>query len=168
MYAAYSPSQPASLRLSTPLPRPATPAPRAGAVASPYASQAARYRDAELASATPGQLIVMLFDKMLLTLRRAKIACEAKRIEERCEAILLATDMVTELRVSLDHEQGGAISAQLDALYGYMLRELFEANRLQDAAKLDVVTRMATELRDAFAQITGGAAAGTSLATRSA
>ena len=167
MYAAYSSSQTASLRLSTPLPRTATPVQR-GPVASPYASQAARYRDAELASASAGQLIVMLFDKMLLTLRRAKIACEAKRIEERCEAILLATDMVTELRVSLDHEQGGAISAQLDALYGYMLRELFEANRLQDTTKLDVVSRMVTELRDAFAQITGGTAAGATSTARSA
>lgn len=124
----------------------------------PFASQAARYRDAELLSATPGQLVVMLFDKMLLTLRRARTACDAKQIEVRCEQILRASDMVTELRVSLDREQGGQIAAQLDALYAYMLRELLEANRRNDGARLDVVTRMAAELREAFA----GAVAATS------
>lgn len=121
--------------------------------ASPFASQAARYRDAELQSATPGQLVVMLFDKMLLTLRRARIACDAKQIEVRCDQIVKATDMISELRVSLDHQAGGAISKQLDALYGFMLRELFEANRTQDGAKIDVVIKMASELRDAFSQV---------------
>jgi flagellar protein FliS len=125
---------------------------------SPYAAQAARYRDAELLSASPGQLVVMLYDKMLLTLRRARLACEAKRIEERCDAIMKVVDMVTELRVSLDHTQGGAISAQLDALYAFMLRELHEANRKQSLEKIDVVLRIAGELRDAFAQIVAGGA----------
>ena len=121
--------------------------------ANPFASQAARYRDAELQSATPGQLVVMLYDKMLLTLRRARVACEAKQIELRCEQILKASEMITELRVCLDFEAGGAISKQLDALYAYMLCELTEANRTQDARKIDVVIHMAGELRDAFATI---------------
>ena len=128
--------------------------------ASPFTTQAARYRDAELQTATPGQLVVMLFDKMLLTLRRARIACEAKQIEVRCEQIVKAGEMITELRVSLDHQAGGDISKQLDALYGFMLKELYEANRKQDAAKIDVVIKMASELRDAFSQIvttSGGA-----------
>ena len=121
--------------------------------ANPFASQAARYRDAELQSATPGQLVVMLFDKMLLTLRRARIACEATQIEIRCEQIVKAAEMITELRVSLDHQQGGDISKQLDALYGFMLKELYDANRTQNAAKIDVVIKMASELREAFSQV---------------
>ena len=156
MYAANTSSSTATLRSPLTTPRAATPTAGYGASAygaSPLATQAARYRDAELLSATPGQLVVMLYDKMLLTLRRARVACEAKRIEERCEQLLKATDMVTELRISLDHEQGGAISTQLDALYGFMLRELFEANRQQDPAKIDVVIKMAGELRDAFSQV---------------
>jgi len=120
---------------------------------SPYSAQAARYRDAELATATPGQLVVMLFDKMLLTLRRARLACDTKLIEERCEQIVKASEMIAELRVSLDHQAGGQIASQLSALYGFMLRELTEANRKQDGRKIDSVIRMASELRDAFAQV---------------
>ena len=143
------------------LARPATaPArPAAGANAA-YASQAARYRDAELASASPGQLVVMLFDKTLLTLRRARLAAEARRIEDRVELLLKASDMVSELRLSLDFEQGGAIAQNLDALYAFSLRQLFEATRSGELAKIDGVVRVLGELRDAFAQVVGVAGAG--------
>ena len=147
-------SHPAATYAPSSTARPAMMPPRGATVAhggayagGAYASQATRYRDAELLSATPGQLVVMLFDKMLLTLRRARVACEARRIEERCEQLMKASDMITELRASLDHDLGGAISAQLDALYDFMLRELVAANRQQDAARIDVVIRIAGELR---------------------
>lgn len=122
-----------------------------GAAAGGYASTAARYRDAELASATPGQLVVMLFDKCLLTVRRAEAAFAAGDIEARVEHVSKAADMVTELRGSLDFEAGGAISTQLDALYAFVLRELFEATTRRDAARLGPVLRVMGELRDAFA-----------------
>ena len=70
-------SYPATARPLNAMPRSNPFASAAQGSGSPYAAQAARYRDAELLSATPGQLVVMLYDKMLLTLRRARIACEA-------------------------------------------------------------------------------------------
>ena len=130
---------------------------RAGGATNAYASQAARYRDAELAAATPGQLVVLLFDKILLTLRRARLAMEGRQIEERVELVLKASEMVTELRLSLDFEQGGAIATNLDALYAFALGQLFELNRTPDVAKVDAIVRIMSELRDAFAQIVGGA-----------
>ena len=142
----------------TPTTRPATVLPPrqmagAAAVVPTGGYGAARYRDAELASQSPGQLVVLLFDRMLLTLRRARMANDARQIEQRCELLLRASDMITELRVSLDHEQGGIIAANLDQLYGFMLRELTDANRLQDSARIDTAVRIAGELRDAFAQV---------------
>jgi flagellar protein FliS len=128
-------------------------------VAAPSTSNASRYRDAELASATPGQLIVMLFDKMLLTLRRAKLACETQNIEDRCALLVKASEMVTELRGSLDFDQGGDIARQLDALYAYMLREMLLASRSADIAKIESVVHVATDLRDAFGQVVAGGAA---------
>jgi flagellar protein FliS len=130
--------------------------PVAAAAASPYASQAARYRDAELASASPGQLVVMLFDKILLTLRRARLAVEGQRIEDRVEQLLKANEMISELRLSLDFEQGGAIAQNLDALYAFSLRQLFEATRTADVAKIDAVSRIMGELREGFATVVAG------------
>lgn len=116
-----------------------------------YSAQASRYRDAELASATPGQLVVMLFDKCLLTLRRAQTAFAAGEVETRVEQVCKAVDMVTELRSSLDFEAGGAISTQLDALYAYVLGELVAVNARRDPARLVPVLHVLGELREAFA-----------------
>ncbi len=124
------------------------------------AAQASRYRDAELASASPGQLIVMLFDKCALTVRRAQAALAAGDIPTRTSHICAAADMIAELRGSLDFEAGGDISRQLDALYAYSLRELFAANRAQDPAKLASVLDVVTGLRDGFAGATAQLAAG--------
>ncbi|GLC25342.1 flagellar export chaperone FliS [Roseisolibacter agri] len=141
----------------------------AGRAPAGYANQAARYRNAELESASPGQLVVMLFDKILLTLRRARLAIESRSIEDRVELLLKANEMITELKVSLDFEQGGAIAQNLDALYAFSLRQLFEASRTGDAAKIDGVVRVMDELRDAFAQIvSSGAAHGGSPAANAA
>jgi len=133
-----------------------------------YGGHAARYRDTDLASASPGRLIVMLYDQILLSLRRARVAMDAGQIETRAVQIVRASDMITELRVSLDHEQGGKIAANLDALYSYMLAELLDANRRQDPVPLDRVLVIAAELRDAFGQVVSSAAASAQPAARSA
>lgn len=134
--------------------------------ARPQAAQASRYRDAELASASPGQLVVMLFDKCALTVRRAQVALAAGDIPARTAHICAAADMVAELRGSLDFEAGGDISRQLDALYAYALRELFAANRAQDPAKLASVLHVVTELREGFAGAVAQLAAAKAAAPR--
>lgn len=116
-----------------------------------YAAQASQYRAAELASATPGQLVVLLFDKCILTVRRAQAAFDAGDIPARTEHICAAADMITELRCSLDFDAGGDISRQLDALYAYAIRELFSANRTKDPSKLASVLYVVSGLRDGFA-----------------
>ena len=144
------------------------PAARPAPASAGYASQASRYRDNDLASASPGRLVVMLFDQIVISIRRARIALDTKQIELRAEQIVRASDMITELRLSLDHEQGGVIATNLDALYGYMLSELFDANRRQDPAPLDRVLVMVTEIRDAFAQVVSGTPVESLAAVRSA
>jgi flagellar protein FliS len=115
--AAAPPSRPGARAVA---PRPAPPGGTYGAAAAPAAS-ATRYRDAELASASPGQLVVMLFDRCLLTVRRAEAAFAAGDVEARVAHVCAAADMVTELRASLDFAAGGQMSRQLDALYVFVL-----------------------------------------------
>ncbi|HEY0777149.1 MAG TPA: flagellar export chaperone FliS [Gemmatirosa sp.] len=159
-YPAYAHTATAAQRF---MPRPPAAAAAAAAPARPQAAQVARYRDAELAGATPGQLVVMLFDKCVLTVRRAQAALAAGDIPARTAHICAAADMLAELRGSLDFDAGGDISRQLDSLYAYGIRELFAANRAKDPAKLASVLHVVSELRDAFAganaQVTAAQAA---------
>lgn len=120
----------------------------------------ARYREAELAASSPGQLVVLLFDKCLVRIRRAQAAFAAGDIAARAEHVCAAMEMVGGLRGALDFEAGGDLSPQLDALYAYVLRELFAANREQAPAKLDPVLHVLSELRAGFAGAVAQLAAG--------
>ena len=50
-----------------------------------YGKQAARYRETEVLTATPGQLVVLLYDHLLISLRRARVAMEAGDVEAQGE-----------------------------------------------------------------------------------
>jgi flagellar protein FliS len=118
-----------------------------------YGKQAARYREMEVLSATPGQLVVILYDHLLLTLRRTHVAMEAKAHEERMLQLDKARAALTELLVTLDLERGGEIARNLSALYSFLLGELIQVGVSGSMERLDRIIGIVSELRDAFAHI---------------
>jgi flagellar protein FliS len=118
-----------------------------------YSNQAAAYRHREVVAATPGRLLVMVYDHVLANLARATIAHNNKLIEARVEAIAKARDGISELLATLDMDKGGAIAVQLNGLYVFMLGELVGAGRKFDEKKIARIAGMIRELRDAFATI---------------
>ena len=118
-----------------------------------YSRQATRYRETEVLTATPGQLVVLLYDHLLLSLRRARIAMEARDADLQSECLDKARNVLTELLVTLDRERGGAVAVNLAALYSFLLGELVQVGIRADVARLDRVSHMIGELRDAFAQV---------------
>jgi flagellar protein FliS len=75
------------------------------------------------------------------------------RIEKISKAVLKAQEIVTELMVSLDFDQGGEIAKNLFSLYAWFNQELLEANVQQDLRRITIVRNMVNELRGAWAQI---------------
>jgi len=118
-----------------------------------YSNQAAAYRQREVAAATPGRLLLMVYDHILANLARATVAHNNGLIEARVEAIARTRDGVSELLATLDMEKGGAIALQLNALYSFMLIELVDAGLRFDSKKVGRMAGMIGELRDAFAVI---------------
>jgi flagellar protein FliS len=123
-----------------------------------YSNQAAAYRQREVAAATPGRLLVMVYDHVLANLARATVAHTNNLLEARVEAIAKARDGIAELLATLDMEKGGAIAIQLNALYTFVLSELVDAGLKFDAQKVSRISGMIRELRDAFAVIVDNAA----------
>jgi flagellar protein FliS len=74
------------------------------------------------------------------------------RIEQIAKAIMKTQDIVTELMVSLDFEQGGVIAKNLFALYTWFNQELLRANIAQDYKRLLTVRNMINELRSAWVE----------------
>ncbi len=105
-------------------------------------------------SASPHQLVVLLFDGALSAMKKAAILIEQGDIPGKGRALSQAINIITNgLRAGLNHEAGGEISANLDSLYDYMTRRLLEANLHNDPAAIAEVERLLSNIADAWKQI---------------
>jgi len=114
----------------------------------PYANNS--YREAEILSADPLQLVRLLYRGALDGIVRAR-GCLARRdIAGRNQAINKTIRIITELAVSLNHEHGGDISRRLVELYDYVQRLLIDANCRQADEPLAEAQKLVTTLQEAW------------------
>src|SRR6056297_1898475 len=95
-----------------------------------------QYQQAATATADPAQLVLMLFDGALVRLEMARDAIADGLVEQAHGSIVRVAAIVDELHVSLDHERGGSIAANLASLYTYCSELLVTANVRKDPAPL--------------------------------
>jgi flagellar protein FliS len=117
------------------------------------------YRQTEVQSRTPLELVVMLYDGALRFVALARSALERKDIRARQQAISRALAIMSELQSTLDMEKGGEIAVSLDALYVYINGRILEGASKQNLAALDEAAHLLTTLRDGWSDIAqpGGA-----------
>lgn len=118
-----------------------------------YAKSSSAYQQVEVLSASPAQLVVIIYDYLLVQLCRAERGIETKDVELRSDAIVRSNAAVTELLNGLDVEKGGAIGKQLHGLYMFFLAELIDVGRKNDLKTLNRIRHQVSELRSAFAEI---------------
>jgi flagellar secretion chaperone FliS len=117
------------------------------------------YQVQSILTASPGQLVLMLYDGALRFLAQAHVALEntdskdLHRIEVIHCNLRKAQNIIVELQGVLDHEVGGEVANNLDRLYDYFNRRLFEANLKKEVAPVVEVERLLQELRDAWAEL---------------
>ena len=104
-------------------------------------------------AANPHKLIQMMLDGALAKIRIARGFMERGEIASKCENIDWAIAIIGGLRGSLDHESGGDIAGNLDALYEYMMRQLALANAANALDMLDEVVGLLGEIRDGWGTI---------------
>lgn len=111
------------------------------------------YRRMQTATASPGELIALLYDALVRNLSRAEHGLVAKDIEEAHEALLRSQDIVLELISSLDMEaegEAGAMARQMAPLYEYLYRRLLDASVHKDTAPVAEVRRLVEPVREAW------------------
>lgn len=109
-----------------------------------------QYFENQVNTASPEQLLIMLYNGAIRFVGEAEEAMASKKIAYRGERISKVIAILSELSATLDHEIGGEIAANLEALYGYMIRTLLAANIHDDASKLAEVRELLTGLRDTW------------------
>lgn len=105
-------------------------------------------------SASPHQLIVMLFDGALAAIRTARIHLQNGNFAEKGKAVSKALDIVNNgLLAALDTERGGEIAERLASLYDYVARLLLSANRHNDIESLDQAETLLNNIASAWRDI---------------
>ncbi|MDP1927911.1 MAG: flagellar export chaperone FliS [Thiobacillus sp.] len=105
-------------------------------------------------SASPHQLIIMLYEGAELAVRMAIRHMSDGDIAKKSAAITKASTIILEgLRAALDPQQGGDIANKLDALYVYMNQRLMLAHIKNQNAPLEEVLGLLRELHGAWQQI---------------
>ncbi len=110
------------------------------------------YLKNQIESSSQEQLLIMFYDGAIRFVTRAENAVKGNDIEQRNYCINKANAIIAELSVTLDHEIGGQIAADLEALYDFMGRELIRANVKNSLEPLETVRKLLTDLRDTWKQ----------------
>ena len=115
-------------------------------------TDARQYTERAIMTATPGQLVVMLYDGMIRFFTQGRMALEAGDLGRASERIGRGLAIVTELRCSLDMTQG-QIAERLASIYDWCNSEVVDSQMKANIDRLNEVISMLTSLRGAWAEI---------------
>jgi flagellar protein FliS len=123
------------------------------------------YRQVATKTATPGHLVLMLFDGALRFLDKALVGFDLDDPLESNLAInnniLKAQEILRELNMSLNMELGGEFAATMRRLYNYYDLQLSQSNLQKDPAGVQLVIRLLSVIRGAWAEMLTGNSAKT-------
>lgn len=111
-------------------------------------------KDAEILGADPHHLIVLLFDGAEAALTNAQNCISLQDIPGRSDALIKATDIISNgLAASLNLQEGGELAQNLNALYDYMVSRLIYANIHQDPRAITEVQKLLAEISGAWREM---------------
>jgi flagellar protein FliS len=116
------------------------------------------YMNASVTTANPQRLLVMLFDRLVLDLKRGIEAQQAQNYDEASKQLMHAQEIVGELSSSLkvDAWDGGP---RLASIYNWLFNELIKANVSRDVTVtescLSIVEPLAETWREAALAVGG-------------
>ena len=116
-------------------------------------SQTAAYRQQSVLTATPGQLVVMLYDGALRFLHQAAYAMREGNVAVSGNRLQRAEAILEELLSTLDLEKGGVVASRLQGIYVFCQRHLMEARLEREPEMIDKVSELLGELRESWAQV---------------
>ena len=122
-----------------------------------YDKIAKSYKAQSVQTASPGKLVLMLFDGYLRCTTAAVNSFEETDLTKKNEGInnnlIKAQNIVTELQSSLDMSVPGELPGTLYRLYDYVLHQLQQANLQKKPEPIAEADKVIAELREAWAEM---------------
>jgi flagellar secretion chaperone FliS len=110
------------------------------------------YQADSITTASPGQLVLMMYEGVLTAMRRATVAGTPETLDEATfdKELDRAVRILAEMRGVLDHERGGEIATNLDSLYTFCIEVIADAVEAGAIEPLETVSEIVGTLRDAW------------------
>lgn len=111
------------------------------------------YQTQQIMTASPAMLVVMLYDKAIISLRAAIRAIEDGEIETRWRNNNRAIEIISHLWSTLDMERGGEIAQNLSQLFAFMLNRLTQVDIRNDPKPAEEVIALLQPLHDSWKEL---------------
>jgi flagellar protein FliS len=115
----------------------------------PQANVYAQYRQVQINTASPGKLILLLYQGAIKALKKSIELIDRKEFGDKGDQLIKAQDIIMELNLALDMK-AGEISDSLQQLYMYAYRKLAVANLEVDKDAIQEVVGLLENLYDAW------------------
>lgn len=111
----------------------------------------AAYASNKINTASPADLVLMLYEGAIKFCNIAIVAVENKDIQKAHNNIMKVERIIQELQMTLDHKY--VTAKDFDEVYTYLLRRLREANIKKDAEILEEVLKHLRTMRDTWKEV---------------
>ncbi len=116
------------------------------------AQQAKAYKRQQIETATPEEILLLLYDGAIRFLVISKDALKRGQIEKAHMHLIQTQNIIGEFMATLNLEIGGEVSQELYRLYEYLHHRLVEANVKKDVTMIDEVLVHLRKLRATWAE----------------
>ena len=113
-------------------------------------SAVAKYREVQIQTSSPGELLLALYDGLFRFLNGAQHCLASGHRAKGAELLSKSHAIISELLIALDYSQSPELCTRLASVYDFSLSRLTEANMKGDPQKIAEVIRVLTQLRDAW------------------
>lgn len=111
----------------------------------------AAYANNKITTATPADLVLMLYEGAIKFCNIAIVAIENKDIQKAHDNIVKVEKIIQEFQITLDYRY--ATAEDFDRVYNYLLQCLLEANVKKDKELLEEVLKHLRTMRDTWKEV---------------
>lgn len=117
----------------------------------PSSNVYAQYNNSKILTASPAELVLMLYEGAIKFCNVAEVAIEQKNIEKAHNNIIKTQKIVDYLRQTLDMKY--PVAQDFERIYEYLSRRLMEANMKKDKEILEEVNMHLRSVRDTWKEV---------------
>lgn len=111
----------------------------------------AQYNNSKVLTASPAELVLMLYDGAIKFCNIAITAIEQRDIQKAHTNIVKTERIIDHFRATLDMKY--PVAADFDRVYEYLQRRLYEANIKKDKAIMEEVCEHIRSMRDTWKEV---------------